>query len=256
MADVEVDRVGAVLVIRLNRPDSLNALTWEALAGIRDAATVVSDDRDVGAILITGAGRGFCSGVDLRVASAVRPGVSMLREGFHPAISSLLGAGVPIVTAVNGVVAGAGLAFALAGDIRIGCDRSRFVPSFIDQGLAPDAGSTYFARDRIGVSRATEYFIAGNAVDAGTARSWGLLTQIVPESTLLDEAIAVAERLAVAPRDASRSTVALMREGMLDALGRALDREAGAQELLARAPETLALLDAQRERVLNRARSS
>jgi 2-(1,2-epoxy-1,2-dihydrophenyl)acetyl-CoA isomerase len=179
MAEVEISRDGAVLTITLNRPDVLNAFDramHEALAGaLKDAR-----DPEVRAVVLTGAGRGFCVGQDLNEFREA-PGdiADRLRAGYHPNILAIRALEKPVLAAVNGAAAGAGLSFACACDIRIASDAATFVPAFINIGLVPDSGSTYSIARLLGPAKAFEWMTSGRRLTAAEAHAWGLVSEVV-----------------------------------------------------------------------------
>src|SRR5215218_2355258 len=149
MAEVETGREGAVLTIRLNRPDVLNALDaamHEGLAG----GLVEARDADVRAVVITGAGRGFCVGQDLGEFKRIPQIGDALRERYHPNVLAIRALEKPVIAAVNGPAAGAGLSLACVCDLRIAAASATFVPAFINIGLIPDSGGTYFISRLLG----------------------------------------------------------------------------------------------------------
>ena len=160
MADeVLTSRRGAVLTITLNRPDVYNAINRAMHEGLAAALSEAADP-DVRAVVLTGAGRGFCSGQDLREFESLPGGVrEALEQTYHPNVRAIRGLEKPVVAAVNGPVAGAGLSLACACDVRIASAEANFVPGFIGIGLVPDAGSTWFLHRLLGFSRAFEWMV-------------------------------------------------------------------------------------------------
>src|SRR5919108_2714319 len=179
MAEVETAREGAALTITLNRPDKLNAFdraVHEAFA----AALKEARAPDVRAVVLTGAGRGFCVGQDLTEFREVAGDIgSRLRAGYHPNILALRALEKPVLAAVNGAAAGAGLSFACACDIRIASDAATFVPAFINIGLVPDSGSTYSIARLLGPAKAFEWMTSGRRLTAAEAHAWGLVSEVV-----------------------------------------------------------------------------
>src|SRR3954451_19647386 len=166
MAEVETSRDGAVLTITLNRPDVLNAFNAEMH---RALATALKEARssDVRAVVVTGAGRGFCVGQDLTEFREAPGDIgSRLPGHYHPNILALRALEKPFLAAVNGPAAGAGLSFACACDLRIAADDATFVPAFINIGLVPDSGGTYFVRRLLGTARAFEWLTSGRRLTA------------------------------------------------------------------------------------------
>ncbi len=189
-----------VVLATLNRPEVLNALSPRIREGLREMAAELRADPDVRALVITGAGRGFCSGADLsnrdeRVAAEAQPGLASteLRYGFAAELQQLE---IPVIAAVNGAAAGAGFAIALSCDIRLMSDRARFHPAFIRIGLAPDWAASWTLTRLVGHSRALELFWNADPIDADRALELGIANRVVAHEELLSEALALAERLA------------------------------------------------------------
>ena len=179
MADeVLVSRDGAVLTVTLNRPDVLNALTGAVHAGLRAGLKEAARDPEVRAVVITGAGRGFCVGQDLTEFSDAPDVGAALRETYHPTIHALRSLEKPVVAAVNGPAAGAGLSLACACDIRVASDAAFFAPGFVGIGLVPDAGGTYFITRILGQARAFEWMSSGRRITAAEALGYGLVTEV------------------------------------------------------------------------------
>ena len=167
MADVEVTREGPVLTITLNRPDVLNALNRSVHAGLA-AGLERAKDPTIRAVVITGAGRGFCVGQDLQEFSAGAGDVAdNLRRNYHRNVLAIRALEKPVIAAVNGPAAGAGLSLALACDIRIAADSASFVPAFINIGLVPDSGGTWLVRRLLGTTRAFEWLTTGRRLAGG-----------------------------------------------------------------------------------------
>jgi 2-(1,2-epoxy-1,2-dihydrophenyl)acetyl-CoA isomerase len=199
MAEVETTRDGAVLTITLNRPDVLNAFNADMH---RALATALKDARapDVRAVVVTGAGRGFCVGQDLTEFREAPGDIgSRLRGNYHPNIRALRALEKPVLAAVNGPAAGAGLSFACACDLRIAAADATFVPAFINIGLVPDSGGTFFVRRLLGTARAFEWMTSGKRLGAAEALEWGLVSEVVPEDQLAARAAERAAELAALP---------------------------------------------------------
>jgi 2-(1,2-epoxy-1,2-dihydrophenyl)acetyl-CoA isomerase len=199
MAAVETTREGGVLTITLNRPDVLNALNADVhralAAALRDAR-----GEDVRAVVITGAGRGFCVGQDLtEFREAAGDIAERLRGYYHPNILAIRALEKPVIAAVNGPAAGAGLSLACACDVRLASDESTFVPAFINIGLVPDSGSTYFVRRLLGTARAFEWMSSGRRLTAAEAHAWGLVSEVVEADRLQARAAELAGELAALP---------------------------------------------------------
>ena len=179
MSEVEVSREGAVLTITLNRPDVLNAINQAVHEGLRDALKRARSD-EIRAVVITGAGRGFCVGQDLTEFRAAPTDIAeRLRRSYHPNITAIRALEKPVIAAVNGVAAGAGLSLACACDIRIAADSATFVPAFIGIGLIPDSGGTYFVRRLLGTARAFDWMTTNKRLSASEAEAWGLVADVI-----------------------------------------------------------------------------
>ena len=193
-------RDNGVVVATLNRPEVLNALSPRIRSGLREMVADLRADPEARALVITGAGRGFCSGADLsnreeRVAAESEPGLTSteLRYGFAAELQQLE---IPVIAAVNGAAAGAGFAIALACDIRIMSDRARFHPGFLKIGLGPDWAASWTLARLVGHSKAMELFWTSDPIDANQALALGLANRVAPHDELLPESLALADRLA------------------------------------------------------------
>ncbi len=198
MAEVEVARDGAVQTITLNRPEVFNAFNRAVHAGLRDAFEQARDP-EVRAVVITGAGRGFCAGQDLKEFSEAGDVSDTLRQTYHPNVLAMRSLEKPVIAAVNGACAGAGLSFACACDLRIASDKASFVPGFVGIGLVPDAGGTYFLNRLLGASRAFEWMSSNRKLTAAEAHAWGLVSEVVEADALLSRAGELAAMYASLP---------------------------------------------------------
>lgn len=199
MADeVLTSRDGAVLTITLNRPDVLNAFDAALHSGLREALEEAAD-REVRAVVLTGAGRGFCVGQDLNEFAATGDVGGALREGFQPNVLAIRRLEKPVLAAVNGAAAGAGLSLACACDVRIASDAAVFVPAFITIGLVPDAGGAYFLQRLLGPARAFELMASGRRLSAEEAKEWGLVSEVVEADRLMERAAEAAATWAAMP---------------------------------------------------------
>jgi len=178
MADeVLTSRDGAVLTITLNRPDVYNAIN-RALHERLATALAEAADSEIRAVVLTGAGRGFCSGQDLREFQSFPGGVrEALDQTYHPNIRAIRALEKPVIAAINGPVAGAGLSLACACDVRIGSSDASFVPGFIGIGLVPDAGGTWFIHRLLGFTRAFAWMVSNRRLAADEALDWGLISE-------------------------------------------------------------------------------
>ena len=225
--------------ITLNRPDSLNAWNQPFGRELRQVIEADAADESVRAVLITGAGRGFSSGADLKAgfdqADDGMPDVRKeLVELYHPIIAGVRRLEKPVVAAVNGPAVGIGASLALACDLVLAAESAYFGLAFVNIGLMPDGGSTLFVPAAIGKARAFQMAMLGERVDSARALEWGLVNFVHPDDTMLDEAVALAGKLAAGPtRSYAGSKRALNRMLYPDLEGQ-LDLEADLQHALAR----------------------
>jgi 2-(1,2-epoxy-1,2-dihydrophenyl)acetyl-CoA isomerase len=231
--------------ITLNRPDSLNAWTAEFGSELKDIVEGPAADGSVRAVLITGAGRGFSSGADLKTGfdphpDDGRPDVKKeLHHVYHPAIAGIRRLPKPVVTAVNGPAVGIGCSLALAGDLVMAAESAYFGLAFVNIGLMPDGGSTLFVPAAVGKARAFQMALLGERVSAQQALDWGLVNWVHPDDRLIGEAEALAATLAKGPtRSYAGSKRALNRMIYPDLDGQ-LDLEAEIQHELARTDDFL-----------------
>jgi 2-(1,2-epoxy-1,2-dihydrophenyl)acetyl-CoA isomerase len=224
------ERAGAVATLRMNRPERLNALNVELGRALVDALARVANDSSIRAVVLTGAGRGFCAGGDLALLHDVR------KRNAGPELEKLLLAGKeiclticdmpkPVVASVNGPAAGGGMNLALACDIRIASDQASFCEAFARLGLYPDFGGTYYLPRLVGIARAAELFYTAESLSAADALRLGIVSRVVPHDRLEAETRALAERLAAAPPVAVRSVKKSVVAGERGALERALNDE-------------------------------
>ena len=180
MSEVLTARADAVLTITLNRPDVFNAFNRALHAELRVALETAADPA-VRAVVITGAGRGFCAGQDLREFSALEKSLrEELEETYHPNIRLIRGLAKPVIAAVNGPAAGAGLSLASACDVRVASTAAAFVPGFVGIGLVPDSGGTWFLHRLLGFARAFEWMSSNRKLGAEEALAWGLVSEVIP----------------------------------------------------------------------------
>jgi 2-(1,2-epoxy-1,2-dihydrophenyl)acetyl-CoA isomerase len=229
MSEVEVSREGAVLTITLNRPDVLNAINQGVHDGLRDALKEARSE-EIRAVVITGAGRGFCVGQDLTEFRAAPTDIAeRLRRSYHPNITTIRALEKPVIAAVNGVAAGAGLSLACACDLRIAADSALFVPAFIGIGLIPDSGGTYFVRRLLGTARAFEWMTSNRRLEADEAREWGLVSEVVEADALSTHVAGVAATFASMPTRAIGMTKRLFDHADTATLEEQLEYEAQLQ---------------------------
>jgi 2-(1,2-epoxy-1,2-dihydrophenyl)acetyl-CoA isomerase len=236
MADVEVARDGAVQTITLNRPEKMNAFT-RGLHQELNAALKEARDPEVRAVVITGAGRAFCAGQDLTEFSEAGDVETALRETYHPNVHAVRGLEKPVIAAVNGACAGAGLSFACACDIRIASDAAAFVPGFIGIGLIPDAGGTYFIHRLLGAPRAFEWMTSNRRLTAAEAHAWGLVSEVVEADALPARAAELAQLYAAMPTRAVGMTKRLFDHADTSTLDEQLDMEAQLQAVAAQSDD-------------------
>ncbi len=228
MADVEVSRDGGVQTITLNRPDKLNAFTRAVHEGLHEALEQARDP-EVRAVVLTGAGRGFCAGQDLTEFGEVRDIAAMLRATYHVTVLAIRALQKPVLAAVNGVCAGAGLSVACACDDRLASDAAFFVPGFIGIGLVPDSGGTYFLQRLLGTPRAFEWMTSSRRLTAAEAHAWGLVSEVVEADSFAGRVTARAAELAAAPTRAIALTKRLYDAAATSTLEEQLELEAEAQ---------------------------
>jgi 2-(1,2-epoxy-1,2-dihydrophenyl)acetyl-CoA isomerase len=228
MAEVETSRDGAVLTITLNRPDVLNALNE---ATHRALAAALKDARDDGvrAVVLTGAGRGFCVGQDLQEFGEMPNIADGLRERYHPNVLAIRGLEKPVIAAVNGPAAGAGMSLACVCDIRIAAASATFIPAFVNIGLVPDSGGTFFVTRLLGYARAFEWLCSGRRLTASEAHAWGLVSEVVDDDALPARAAELAGELAALPTRAIGMTKRLLDRAASSGLEEQLEREAQLQ---------------------------
>lgn len=235
--DLIFEVVDNVAIITLNRPEKLNAFSPAMRRSLRQAFKEVAESDDIRAMILTGAGRGFCSGADVSTQAARfqgAPAVQSRRELLDPI--GLFGLIVrnldkPTLAAVNGVAAGAGFSLALACDIRIASERARFTCAFIRRGLVPDTGATYFLPRLVGSARACELALTGDIIDAAEAERIGMVSRVVPHNELMKTATELATRIAKGPPIAMALAKRAIYKGMENSLPLQLEYETYAQNI-------------------------
>lgn len=242
-----VDRKDTVALITLNRPDKLNALNRGLQLEMVQVCQELQEDDGVRVIVWTGAGRGFCSGADLTGARPTgeperQPRSQRLDEfGWVGAQAvSVYRLGKPTIAAVNGVAAGAGMSLALACDLRVGSENTRFKTVFIERSLSPDSGMSFFLPRIVGYSRAADLIYTSRAVDAEEAHRIGLLDRLFPAEKLIDEALALAAQIAFWPPVAMQSAKRVLQHNMHVELEEALRYETAGLGFARRAPHDVA----------------
>lgn len=231
---------GAVAVATLNRPQSLNSFTRQMHRELGDAMARVENNPVIRALVITGAGRGFCAGADLAefdftpgpdMVARADPG-PIIDQAFNPTVRRLQALRVPTIAAVNGVAAGAGASLVMTCDIAIAAPGASFIQAFSKIGLIPDAGGSWFLVERLGLARATALAMTGDKLSATQARDWGMIWDIAEEP--MAAALALAERLSVMPTKALVATRHLLRDASTRTLNEQLDAERDTQSALGR----------------------
>lgn len=238
-----VERRERVAILTLNRPDRLNALNRELQDAIVLTCQQLRNDDDVWAVVLTGAGRGFCAGADLRGARPDGSGQPSRQERLDVygwvgrlAMSLYRTLDKPIIAAVNGVAAGAGMSMALACDMRVGSENTRFKVVFIERSLSPDSGLSFFLPRIVGFSRACDLIYTSRYVDADEAYRIGLLDRLVPADRLLDEALKLANQVASWPPVAMQSSRRVLQQSMESTLEEQLRNEIFGLDFARRAP--------------------
>ena len=238
------EQAGGVGRLTLNRPETLNAWTAEFGLELKRVVEEEAADDSVRAVLITGAGRGFSSGADLKAgfdpADDGRPDIRKeLRDIYHPAIAGVRGLPKPVVAAVNGPAVGIGCSLALACDLVMASESAFFGLAFVNIGLMPDGGSTAFVPPAVGKARAFQMALLGERVAAAEALDWGLVNWVHPDDRLMDEANALVERLAAGPTRAYASAKQALNNFIYRDLDRQLELEAELQHALGRTNDFL-----------------
>ena len=199
---VKIDMEESVALLALNHPEVMNAISLDMLEGLGDAMDFVEDKaNNVRCLVLTGSGKGFCAGANLqgRNTGDKRGAGSVLESHYHPLLRRMRHLHCPIVTAVNGAAAGAGMSLSLMGDLVLAGRSAYFLQAFRRIGLVPDAGSTYILPRRIGVARAMELSLLGEKLPAEKALEWGLINRVVEDGALMSEAKKLAQELANGP---------------------------------------------------------
>jgi 2-(1,2-epoxy-1,2-dihydrophenyl)acetyl-CoA isomerase len=222
-----------VLLLTLNRPDVLNSFTRVMAQAMQAALTRAANDPAVRAVLITGAGRGFCAGQDLSEALPQGDGPmpdigEFVVNNYNPIIRGIRHLEKPVLCAVNGVAAGAGANLAFACDITIACEEATFVESFAKLGLIPDTSGTFFVPRLVGVQRATGMFFLAEKVSADKAKQWGLIWDVVPHAVLMEATFAMAHLLATQATRGFGLTKRALNASFANSLDAQLDVEAAA----------------------------
>lgn len=229
MTEVLVAREGGVLTITLQRPDVFNAFNRALHAALRSALEDAADPA-VRAVVITGAGRGFSAGQDISEFAALEGSLSeVLEETYHPMVRRIRGLEKPVIAAVNGPAAGAGLSLAAACDVRIASTDAVFVPGFIGIGLVPDAGGTWFLHRLLGAARAFEWMCSNRKLGAEEALAWGLVSEVIPAARFEERVAEIAATWAALPTRAVAMTKQLFEHAHTATLDQQLALEGALQ---------------------------
>ena len=232
---INLYRRGAAAKVELNRPERMNA--WNAQFGfdLVDVVKATGEDAGVRAVLITGAGRAFSSGADLKDALPRNDDgspdlYSVLTERYHPIITGIRRMPKPVIAAVNGAAAGIGLSLALACDLILAAESAFFLLAFVNIGLVPDGGSSVLVPARVGFARAIEMAMLGNRVEARQALDWGLINQVWPDDELAARAGELLERMAGGPTLSYAGTKRQLNNWLFQNMDAQLEYEAGIQQ--------------------------
>jgi 2-(1,2-epoxy-1,2-dihydrophenyl)acetyl-CoA isomerase len=223
-----------VATITLNRPDTLNAFNDTMILETTKAVKSAGRDVEVRCIVLTGNGRGFSSGQDLKDLEGREAGATIgdhLRHTYHNLIEALTTVEKPVIGSINGVAAGAGCSVALATDLRIASEKASFLQAFSRIGLVPDSGSTWFLPQLIGYARAYEMAVLAEKVPAKTALEWGLINKVVPHEQLAEMTMEWALQIAQGPTKSYGMTKRAMRRAMVGTLPEAMAFEATLQDI-------------------------
>jgi 2-(1,2-epoxy-1,2-dihydrophenyl)acetyl-CoA isomerase len=239
------EQTGAVGRLTLNRPESLNAWTPQLGLELRTIIERDAAEESVRAVLITGAGRGFSSGADLKAGFDPHPDDGMpdvykeLHDVYHPAILGVRRLEKPVIAAVNGPAVGIGCSLALACDLIMASESSFFGLAFVNIGLMPDGGSTAFVPPAVGRARAFQMALLGERIPAAQALEWGLVNWVHPDDRLMDEANALVQRLAAGPTRSYASSKRALNQFIYGDIDAQLDLEAQLQHALGRTHDFL-----------------
>lgn len=240
MSLITTEKRGHVAILTLNRPDAMNALGAPGDGDqVAEACAAINADREIRCVILTGAGRAFSAGGDVKAMKA-REGAFggngvELRDGYrnniHRIVRSIYGLEVPSIAAVNGAAIGLGCDVACMTDIRIAADSARFGVTFLKLGLIPGDGGAWLLPRTIGMSRACELLYTGDVITAHTAKEWGLVSYVVEGDALMHEAMSLAERIAAQPPHALRLAKSLLKQGQTTTYDTLMEMSAAAQAI-------------------------
>jgi len=240
MSLLTIEKRGHVAILTLNRPDAMNALGMPGDGDqIQAVCEEINADAEVRCVVLTGAGRAFSAGGDVKAMKA-REGAFggsgvQIRDGYrrniHRVVRSIYGLEVPSIAAINGAAIGLGMDVACMADIRIAADTAKMGVTFLKLGLIPGDGGAWLLPRTIGMSRAAEMLFTGDVIDAKTAAEWGLVSRVVPAADLMVEAVALAERIAQQPPHALRLAKTLLKQGQNASYDTLMEMSAAAQAI-------------------------
>ena len=226
---IKFETADGIARITLDRPDDANALNAQMGRELYEAALRCDSDRSLRAVVVTGSGKMFCAGGDLKefhsLGEAASAAVTRLASELHAALIRFAHLNAPVIMAVNGTAAGAGFSLALAGDFVIASEAARFVSAYTAAGLTPDGSSTYFLAKHVGLLRAKELLFTNRTLSAEEARDWGIVNKVVAEDALMDETEAIAARFAQGPTLAYGALKQLLLNAYSESLESQLDQE-------------------------------
>ena len=241
MSVITLEKQGSVATLTLNRPEMMNALGQEGDgAAVVAACQEIEADPAIRVAILTGSGRAFSAGGDVKAmrdrTGAFAGSPYSVREGYrrniHRIVKALYNLEVPLIAAVNGAAIGLGCDVACMADVRIASDRAKFGVTFLKLGLIPGDGGAWLLPRIIGASRAAELLFTGDVIDAATAAEWGLISKAVPGDTLMDEAMTLANRMAVQPPQSLRVAKTLLRHGTTASYDTIMEMSAAAQSMM------------------------
>ncbi|MFL2698275.1 MAG: enoyl-CoA hydratase/isomerase family protein [Gammaproteobacteria bacterium] len=241
----ELNKSG-ILVLKLNRPEVLNAMNKDLILGLLDTFNEIKDDKKVRVVLITGNGRGFCAGADLadggwEMKEGTSPGEGAFQtmdNAFNPLVRAITSINKPVITAINGIAAGGGVGLALSGDLVVASKSAKFKLVFGPQlGIISDVGSSWFVPNLIGRARANGMGLLGDDITAPQAKEWGLIWDYFEDDHLLEKSLEIAERLANGPIEGLKAVAKAHENALSVSLSDQLDYERDTQKIFLDRPE-------------------
>ncbi len=253
MSVIKLEKQGQIALLTLTRPDMMNALGQEGDgADVVAACAEIEADPGIRCTILTGEGRAFSAGGDVKAmksrTGAFGGSAYDIREGYrrniHQIVKALYNLETPLIAAVNGAAIGLGCDVACMADVRLASDRAKFGVTFLKLGLIPGDGGAWLLPRMIGASRAAELLFTGDVIDAATAADWGLVSRVVPGESLMEEAMALAHRMAGQPPQALRLAKTLMRHGTTSSYETLMEMSAAAQALMHQTEDHMEGVDA------------